>query len=102
MVDILAVGGFWLVILCAVLRRPIMMLVEKSSVQNADVKALNDRINNLESLVLTISQENNTLNKEISELKESAEFSYKLLDQQQGKGGGTTVNSAARAISTRT
>lgn len=101
MVDILAVGGFWLVILCAVLRRPIMMLVEKSSVQNADVKALNDRINSLESLVLSISQENSTLNKEISELKESAEFSYKLLDQQQGKSVGTNVNAAVKAISTR-
>lgn len=73
-----------------------MLLVEKSSVQNADIKALNDRINGLEALVLSLSQENSSLNKEVSELKESAEFSYKLLNQDQSKSSGGTHNIAAK------
>lgn len=78
-----------------------MLLVEKSSVQNADVKALNDRINGLEALVLSLSQENSNLNKEVSELKESAEFSYRLLNQDQNKGSGGTSHNSAAKISAR-
>lgn len=83
MVDILAVGGFWLIILAVILRKPVMALIEKSKVQNAEVVALNDRVQKLETMLSTITGESNRISKEMSDLKDAADFSYKLLIEQQ-------------------
>lgn len=70
---ILAIGGFWLVILAAILKGPITKLLENKIPQDsAEVKALNERITHLEAMVASMS-------KEMLELKDTTEFSQKLL-----------------------
>jgi len=70
---ILAVGGFWLVVLVAILKGPITKYLEtKTPTDSAEVKALNERITHLEAMIASMS-------KEMLELKDTTEFAHKLL-----------------------
>ncbi len=70
---LLAIGGFWLVILIAILKGPISKYLEtRATGDNAEVKALNERIAHLEAMVASMS-------KEMLELKDTTEFAQKLL-----------------------
>jgi len=70
---ILAIAGFWLVILVAMLKGPITKYLEqKTPNDSAEVKALNERITHLEAMMASMS-------KEMLELKDTTEFAHKLL-----------------------
>ncbi len=80
---ILAIGGFWLIILVLVLKKPISSLIERSKVQDAEVAALGERIKNLEGMLAAVTEDCNRVNLELGELKQSADFSHKLLSEHQ-------------------
>ncbi|MBX9573473.1 MAG: SRPBCC family protein [Candidatus Obscuribacterales bacterium] len=80
---ILAIGGFWLVILVLVLKKPISTLLEQSKVRQAEIAALNDRIQKMEGLLASVTEDCNRVNHELGELKQTADFSHKLLREHQ-------------------
>ena len=52
MVDVLAVGGFWLFMVAIIFRKPLIGYIERSKMpQNQDVKLLEARVQQLESVV---------------------------------------------------
>ncbi len=70
---ILAIGGFWLFLFLVVLKGPVTNYLDKlKPADSPDVKALTDRINQLESIVASMS-------KDMLEMKETTEFAHKLL-----------------------
>jgi uncharacterized protein YndB with AHSA1/START domain/outer membrane murein-binding lipoprotein Lpp len=70
---ILAIGGFWLCVLLAIMKKPLMAYIEKSKVQESqDVKAISQRMQQLESAVATMG-------KDVQEMKDTSEFAHKLL-----------------------
>lgn len=70
---ILAIGGFWLFLILLVLKGPVTRYLDKQKpTESADVKALTERINQLEAIVASMS-------KDMLELKDTTEFAHKLL-----------------------
>jgi uncharacterized protein YndB with AHSA1/START domain len=70
---VLAIGGFWLCILVAIMKKPLMAYIEKSKAQESqDVKAISARMNVIETAVATMG-------KDIQEMKDTSEFAHKLL-----------------------
>ena len=80
---ILAVGGFWLVILVIILKKPITTLVEQSKVRQAEIAALNERIQKMEGLLASVTEDCNRVNIELGELKQTSDFSHRLLREHQ-------------------
>jgi uncharacterized protein YndB with AHSA1/START domain len=69
----LAIGGFWLVILVAMLKKPLMQYIVKSKAQESkDVIELKARVLQLEGALATMS-------KDVLEMKDTSEFAHKLL-----------------------
>ena len=74
MEGILAVGGFWLVMLAIVVKKPIMAYLETKKAKglsDADANIL-ERVNALEGSMVT-------LGKDIQEMKDTSEFAHKLM-----------------------
>ena len=69
---IVAVGGFWAFGIAMALKKPLTRLIERRKTKDEDVKRLNEKIEHLESMLSTVHQE-------MLEMKESNEFSQKLL-----------------------
>jgi uncharacterized protein YndB with AHSA1/START domain len=78
-----AVIGFFLCILVAILRKPVSKLIESSRIDNADVVKLENRCQKLEQSISDVSGELIRVAKELDDIKSSSDFSYKLLQQQQ-------------------
>jgi uncharacterized protein YndB with AHSA1/START domain/outer membrane murein-binding lipoprotein Lpp len=71
--DVLAIGGFWLCIIIAIMKKPLMAYIEKSKMQESqDVKAISLRMQQLESAMATMG-------KDVQEMKDTSEFAHKLL-----------------------
>jgi uncharacterized protein YndB with AHSA1/START domain/uncharacterized protein YqcC (DUF446 family) len=79
MEGILAVGGFWLCIILAVMKKPIMAYIEKAKLQR------NQDMSNVLARVEQLEQQVTTLGGNFSELKETAEFAQKLLIESSKK-----------------
>ncbi len=74
MEGILAVGGFWLVMLAIVMKKPLMAYLESrktKALSDADANFL-ERVNALEGSMVTMG-------KDIQEMKDTSEFAHKLM-----------------------
>jgi uncharacterized protein YndB with AHSA1/START domain len=80
---ILAILGFWIVIILLIVRRPVSKLIERVGVTNTDVVRLDERCQKLESTLSTLSGEFIRISNEVEELRHSSDFSHKLLLKQQ-------------------
>jgi uncharacterized protein YndB with AHSA1/START domain len=70
---ILAVAGFWFVMILVVLKKPFMAWLEKQKeLPSKDVETLSERVLQLESVI-------GTLTKDMLEMKDTTEFAQKLL-----------------------
>src|SRR5271168_4176854 len=77
--SILAIGGFWLCIILAMMKKPLMAYIEKSKLQRSqDVSNMIARVEQLEQQVTALGGNFN-------ELKETAEFAQKLLIESSKK-----------------
>ena len=78
-----AVIGFFMCILVALVRKPVMKLIENSRLESADVVKLENRCQKLEQSVSDVNGELIRVARELDDIKSTSDFSYKLLQQQQ-------------------
>ncbi len=74
MEGILAVAGFWIVMLAIVMKKPLMTYLENKKakgVSDADANII-ERVQNLEGSMVTMG-------KDIQEMKDTSEFAHKLM-----------------------
>jgi len=79
----IAILGFWLCILTIIVRKPIMKMIEQKQLTSGDVTKMEERCQKLEKCVSDVSAELIRVAKELDEIRNSSDFSYKLLLQQQ-------------------
>jgi BMFP domain-containing protein YqiC len=71
----IAVAGFWTFMLAIVLRRPLSEVISKSRVNNEEVTMLKAQVQQLQNSL-------DAVNREMFELKETNEFTQKLLNDR--------------------
>ena len=72
MEGLVAVLGFWIFMIAMVGRKPFIAYIERCKIQNADVVALNNRVQQLETMLSNV-------NREMLESKETTDFTHKLV-----------------------
>jgi uncharacterized protein YndB with AHSA1/START domain len=80
---VIAILGFWLCMIILVLRKPVIKMLEAKKVEGADTAKFEERCQKLEQTVSDVSGELIRVARELDEIRNSSEFSYKLLLQQQ-------------------